>query len=100
MLRGTDNQIAIVPPNRRLVLLDINMPRMNGLEFLEAIRADAQLCTLPVVILTTSDQERDRLQAYRYNVAGYLIKPILFDAFSTLIFTFSQYWTLSEMPCQ
>jgi len=98
LLRQKSAKTPIIPATRRLVLLDINMPKMNGIEFLQVLRADEQLRVIPVVVLTTSDQEQDRLQAYQYNVAGYLVKPITFDLFSTLIATFTRYWTLSEMP--
>lgn len=57
MLRGTDTQSTIVPAHRRLILLDLNMPRMNGIEFLQALRADPNLKSIPVVVLTTSAAE-------------------------------------------
>lgn len=97
MLRGTGDRTATIPTTRRLILLDLNMPRMGGLEFLQELRADAELRTIPVVVLTTSNQEQDLVQAYRYHVAGYLIKPIAFDAFSNLMTTLHHYWTLNEM---
>lgn len=93
LLRG-----GTVPPERRLVLLDVNMPRMNGLEFLRALRADPVLQPTPVVMLTTSDDERDRLEAYRLNVAGYLLKPVTSPAFFELVTALDRYWNLVEMP--
>jgi CheY-like chemotaxis protein len=89
---------AAVPRERRLVLLDLNMPRMNGIEFLRELRADPDLHTTSVVVLTTSDQERDRLEAYKLHVAGYLVKPVRFVAFVELITMLSRYWMLIEMP--
>ena len=86
-----------VPRERRLVLLDINMPRMNGIEFLRELRADAALKATPVVMLTTSDEEHDRVAAYGLNVAGYLLKPVRFVAFVELMITLNHYWTLMEM---
>jgi len=71
MLRGNDS--TAVPRHRRLVLLDINMPKMNGLEFLQELRRDESLKSTPVVVLTTSDADRDRLEAYRLNIAGYIL---------------------------
>ena len=62
-----------VPARGLLVLLDLNMPRMSGIEFLREVRRDADLKHLPVVILTTSDDERDRVEAYKLNVAGYIL---------------------------
>ena len=93
LLRG-----GTVPADRRLVLLDINMPRMNGLELLGAMREDPALQPTPVVILTTSADDRDRLEAYRLNVAGYLLKPVTTVAFFELMSTLDRYWSLVEMP--
>lgn len=87
-----------VPTDRRLVLLDVNMPRMNGLEFLRALRADPLLQATPVVILTTSADERDRREAYRLNVAGYFLKPVTSVAFFELMSALDRYWSLVEMP--
>lgn len=86
------------PCDRRLVLLDLNMPRMNGIEFLRALRADPALHGLPVVVLTTSDDERDKVDAYDLNVAGYLLKPVTFASFVEIMATLNKYWTLVEMP--
>lgn len=83
---------------RRLVLLDLNMPRMNGIELLRELRADPQLRSLPVVVLTTSNDDRDRVNAYDLNVAGYLLKPVTFINFVELMAALNKYWTLVEMP--
>ena len=85
-------------PPRRLVLLDLNMPRMNGLEFLRALRADPELRSTSVVVLTTSNEERDKVAAYDLNVAGYLLKPVTFPSFVDLMASLNKYWTLVEMP--
>lgn len=87
-----------VPNGRRLVLLDLNMPRMNGLEFLRELRADPKLGATPVVVLTTSAAEQDKFDAYDLNIAGYLVKPVKFSAFSELIVTLNKYWSLVELP--
>lgn len=87
-----------VPPTRRLILLDINMPRMNGIEFLRALRADPALQPTPVVMLTTSNDDRDRIEAYRLNVAGYLLKPVTFAAFTELMTALDRYFSLVELP--
>jgi CheY-like chemotaxis protein len=86
-----------VPRQRRLVLLDLNMPRMNGIEFLKELRDDPELHGTAVVVLTTSDEERDRLEAYHFHVAGYLVKPVRFLSFVELMTTLNRYWTLMEM---
>ena len=87
-----------VPVERRIVLLDLNMPRMNGIEFLRELRADAALAHTPVIVLTTSDDERDRVNAYNLNVAGYLLKPVTFLNFVELMAALNKYWTLVELP--
>src|SRR5688572_29800480 len=87
-----------IPKERRLVLLDLNMPRMSGIEFLRELRADAELHPTPVVVLTTSDDERDKINAYNLNVAGYLLKPVTFINFVEAMAALNKYWTLVELP--
>ena len=87
-----------VPRERRLILLDLNMPKMNGIEFLQALRADPDLSSAPVVVLTTSNDDQDKLDAYRHNVAGYLLKPVTFSSFCERMATLDKYWALVEMP--
>lgn len=84
--------------DRRLVLLDLNMPRMNGIEFLRELRKDPVLHATPVVVLTTSDDERDKVDAYNLNVAGYLLKPVTFASFVEIMAALNKYWTLVELP--
>lgn len=93
MLRGPE-----LPPERRLVLLDLNMPKMSGIEFLTELRKDPELHRVPVVVLTTSNAERDRVDAFDLNVAGYLVKPVTFSSFVEAMVTLDKYWTLVEMP--
>jgi CheY-like chemotaxis protein len=97
MLRDTPGKPSIIPIERRLILLDLNMPKMNGLEFLHELRADAALKHIPVVVLTTSNEEQDRFQAYDLNVAGYILKPVTFSIFVELMITLNKYWALCEM---
>lgn len=87
-----------IPADRRLILLDLNMPRMNGIEFLRELRADPALALTPVVVLTTSDDERDRVNAYNLNVAGYILKPVTLMNFVEAMATLNKYWTLVELP--
>ena len=87
-----------VPQARRLVLLDLNMPGMGGIEFLRELRADPKLRLTPVVVLTTSGDEKDRIDAYDFHVAGYLRKPVEFPNFVELTAALNKYWTLVEMP--
>jgi CheY-like chemotaxis protein len=97
MLRGTPAKPSLIPPDRRLILLDLNMPKMNGLEFLHELRTDPVIGHTPVVVLTTSNEERDRVQAYDLNVAGYILKPVTFGTFVELMVTLNKYWALCEM---
>ena len=87
-----------VPADRRLILLDLNMPKMSGIEFLRELRADAALSSTPVVVLTTSNDERDKIDAYNLNVAGYLLKPVTFINFVEVMAALNKYWTLVELP--
>ncbi|MBD2431153.1 MULTISPECIES: response regulator [Fischerella] len=98
MLRSSNGQPPEVPNDRRLILLDLNMPKMGGIEFLQELRADPQLRPTPVVVMTTSNQDKDRVEAYNLNVAGYLLKPVTFNNFLELMATLNKYWTLCEMP--
>ena len=79
------------------VLLDINMPKMNGLEFLEELRNDKEFHNLVVFVLTTSNDDRDKIDAYNYNVAGYIIKPVSFEKFIEAIKSLSDYLDMIEL---
>ena len=97
ILRGRTG-LGLVPKSRRLILLDLNMPRMNGIEFLRELRADAELKSTPVVVLTTSNDDRDRVEAYNLNVAGYILKPVTLTSFIETMAALNKYWMLSEFP--
>ncbi len=97
MLRGDGNPPSL-PRERRMILLDLNMPKMNGIEFLRELRADPALKPIPVIVLTTSNEDRDKVEAYNLNVAGYILKPVTFSNFVEAVGTLNKYWTLSEMP--
>ena len=96
LLRGQG--ATTIPDERRLILLDLNMPRMNGLEFLRELRNDPDLHALTVIVLTTSDDERDKVEAYNLNVAGYILKPVTFSAFVEAMSTLNKYWSINELP--
>lgn len=97
LLRGSDCQTNM-PQIRRLILLDLNMPKMNGIEFLKELRADESLKSIPVIVLTTSNEDKDKVEAYKLNVAGYILKPVTFSSFVDTVATMNKYWDLSEMP--
>jgi len=96
LLRGEGSEI--IPPHNRLVLLDLNMPKMGGIEFLQELRADSTLQKTSVIVLTTSNEDRDKVEAYKFNVAGYIIKPVTFDKFVDTIAVIDEYWQLSQLP--
>ncbi|MBF0460350.1 MAG: response regulator [Magnetococcales bacterium] len=81
-----------------IILLDLNMPRMNGIEFLNVIKQEERLRTIPVVVLTTSKDELDRARSFGLGVAGYMVKPVDYLQFVEVIRTINLYWTLSELP--
>ncbi|MBN1906574.1 MAG: response regulator [Deltaproteobacteria bacterium] len=82
-----------------IILLDLNMPRMNGIEFLSVIKKDAEFKKIPVVVLTTSIEEDDKVKSFNLGVAGYMHKPVDYMQFVEVIRTIDLYWTLSEL-CQ
>lgn len=95
-LRGTDGEQAMERPT--IVILDWKMPRMNGLEFLQELRADPFLRDTVVFVLTTSDDERDVLDAYSNLVAGYIVKDSAGPDFMKLIDLLGSYWRVVELP--
>ncbi|MDE4191804.1 response regulator [Phaeobacter gallaeciensis] len=94
-LRGN---LETTPPKTFVVLCDINMPRMNGLELLGKIREDPQLRKTLIFMLTTSDDERDIEMAYLNNVAGYIVKARAGHMFLDLMTTLDNYWRVVEIP--
>jgi two-component system response regulator len=75
-----------------VIFLDLKLPKVDGIEVLRAIKADAQLRATPVVMVTSSDEERDRVRTYDLGVNSYVVKPIEFDAFSKTIADLGFYW--------
>jgi len=91
-LGDSSNQMPCV------ILLDLNMPRMNGTEFLQIVKDNSFLKHIPVVVLTTSNEERDVTESFRRCVAGYIVKPVDYCKFVEAVKTIDLYWTLSELP--
>ncbi len=85
-------------PRPGLILLDINMPRMNGLEFLNHAKNDPTLCSIPVVVLTTSQEDTDRFNSFSKHVAGYMVKPVDYAQFVEVMRKIRDYWMASESP--
>ncbi len=91
-LRGAGGQRPCI------ILLDLNMPVMSGIEFLQVVKADAALRRIPVVVLTTSSEQQDKVDSFNLGVAGYMRKPVDYQQFVELIRSIDAYWTLSELP--
>ncbi len=85
-------------PRPGILLLDIKMPRMDGLSVLEEIRRDGELRRLPVIILTTSKAEEDRVRSYDLGANAYIVKPVGFDNFSGAVRTINLFWQLVDLP--
>ena len=81
-----------------IILLDLNMPIMNGIEFLQVAKRDVQLKRIPVVVLTTSEEQQDKLSSFDLGVAGYMAKPVDYRQFVEVMRTIDAYWTISEVP--
>ena len=97
MLRGT-NGFTKIEPQPQIILLDLNMPQMNGIEFLKELRQDPVLRTTSVFVMTTSNDDKDRMDAYNLNVAGYILKPVSFEKFVAAVSILDSYWKLCEQP--
>jgi len=80
------------------IFLDLNMPKMNGIEFLGAVKSDSKLKKIPVVVLTTSDSEKDVVESFELGIAGYMVKPADYKKFVDAIRTINLYWNLSKLP--
>ncbi|MCB9233607.1 MAG: response regulator [Bacteroidia bacterium] len=79
-----------------LILLDVDMPRMNGLEFLKKLRKMPPYASIPVFMLTSNEDSETRKTAYEHNVAGYILKPLLFENYIQALQTLNSYWELME----
>jgi len=96
LLRSPDGKAA--PPGGRLLLVDLNMPRMNGIQFVKALRADEHLHRLIVFIFTTSERAEDKKAAYDLNVAGYITKATAGEDFSNLVSLLDYYSRIVKIP--
>ena len=81
-----------------IILLDLNMPVMSGIEFLQIIKADENLRRIPVIVLTTSQEQEDKINSFNFSVAGYMAKPVDYRRFVDVMRSIDVYWSLSELP--
>jgi CheY-like chemotaxis protein len=96
MLRGTNGRARL--PRPFIVLLDLNMPRMDGIEFLKEVRKDEELKKSIVFIMTTSNADEDKVAAYNLGVAGYILKSNPANAFLEATALLDTYWRVVELP--
>lgn len=80
-----------------IIFLDLNMPKINGIEFLKILKEDTVLRYLPTIILTTSNNRKDVLECYKHGVAGYIIKPLKYDEYINKIGIALSYWSKNEL---
>lgn len=96
ILRGSNGRTKLAPPY--LLLVDLNMPRMNGIELIDALRHDPDLHSCIAFVLTTSRRDEDKVAAYDLNVAGYIVKEHAGQDFQRLIDMMQCYWRVVELP--
>ncbi len=91
------NTLKTTIPLPDIILLDLNMPLMNGIEFLKILKADDKLKYLPTIILTTSENRSDLLECYKVGIAGYIIKPLKYEDYESKLHTVLNYWNINEL---
>ena len=80
-----------------IILLDLNMPKMSGIEFLTIIKDSEEFRHIPIIILTTSDNQKDLLECYRIGISGYILKPLKYDDYVKKIEAVLGYWSINEL---
>ena len=91
-LTNLDNEKPFV------ILLDLNMPKMSGIEFLKVIKSHHELKTIPIIVLTTSKEKRDVLESFELGAVGYMVKPVDYSKFVEILGNIMMYWSTSELP--
>jgi len=81
-----------------VILLDLNMPKMSGIEFLKVMKTHSELKTIPVIVLTTSKERRDVLDSFELGASGYMVKPVDYSKFVEILSRIMTYWSSSELP--
>lgn len=102
IIEATNGEAALVYLNKReslpdIILLDLNMPKMNGLEFLNILKNDEVLRYIPTIILSTSSNHKDLLEAYKIGIAGYVTKPLKYEDYVEKIKRLLNYWSINEL---
>lgn len=80
-----------------IILLDLNMPKINGIEFLKILKADSRLRYIPTIILTTSNNQRDLLECFKIGVAGYVLKPLKYEEYLSKVNVILDYWSINQL---
>lgn len=89
--RGMDN-------NPKIILLDLNLPKVNGIEVIRKIKSDEKAKVIPIVVMTSSEEEKDMIESYRFGVNSYIVKPLDFDKFVKTVTEIGLYWLLVNKP--
>ena len=93
-----DGKPPTIASNNLVILLDMNMPKMGGIAFLQELRKDTNLQHIPVFVLSSTNQELEIVKAYQFNIAGYIIKPTMFNNFVETMSILNKFWTVCELP--
>jgi CheY-like chemotaxis protein len=102
IIEATNGEDALSYLNKResmpdIILLDLNMPKMNGIEFLKILKKDDLMKFIPTIILTTSSNQKDLLEVYKIGVAGYITKPLKYEDYVEKINRLLNYWSVNEL---
>ena len=101
VIEAEDGRDALTKLNGQkihLIISDVNMPNMNGIEFLQNVKQDPLLRRIPVIVLTTSEEQQDKMRSFDLGVAGYMTKPVDYRQFVEVVRSINLYWTISELP--
>lgn len=98
--KNAEEALAILETKENLpdiILLDLNMPKINGIKFLSILKDDPDLKHIPTIILTTSDNRKDILECYRIGISGYILKPLKYEEYVSKIEIALSYWSINEL---
>jgi len=98
--KNADEALIILEKNNSLpdiILLDLNMPKVSGIEFLGILKSNEKYKHIPTIILTTSDNKKDLMECYRTGISGYILKPLKYDDYVQKIKTVLEYWSMNEL---